>query len=75
MRYSVKWSKKAKNVQLVDIWLQAADRPAVTRAVHEVEVLLSYQAETLGESRNKIAESCSIHQSSCIFASIRLPKP
>mgnify|MGYP005859706681 CR=1 FL=1 len=50
MSYSVTWVRKALD-QLAAIWLNPADRTAVTEAAHWLEQELRRRPLTLGESR------------------------
>jgi hypothetical protein len=37
VRYTVRWTRKARLQQLAQVWLDALDRNAVTAAANEVE--------------------------------------
>ena len=47
MRYTVVWSVAARN-QLIDLWLAAADRAAVTRASHQIDRILGTDPDLQG---------------------------
>jgi plasmid stabilization system protein ParE len=47
MRYTVVWTPDAQD-QLTTVWLQAADRRAVTQAAHRVDQLLQADPDTRG---------------------------
>jgi plasmid stabilization system protein ParE len=49
--FAVRWKKVARE-NLAEIWLQAADRNAVTRATHRIDQLLRSNPEQKGESRD-----------------------
>ncbi len=48
MRFTVTWHPSAEE-ELAAIWLQAADREAVTQAAHVIDQLLSSDPLTQGE--------------------------
>jgi hypothetical protein len=50
MRYTVLWVPRAEQ-ELADIWTNAADRDAVTRAAHEIDQRLQRDAPNQGDSR------------------------
>ena len=50
MIYTVKWTKRAIN-QLIQIWLKASDRNAVTKATSHLDLVLLLDPSTVGESR------------------------
>jgi mRNA-degrading endonuclease RelE of RelBE toxin-antitoxin system len=50
MRYSVRWKPNAEQ-QLAQIWLDATDRPVITKAAHEIDRRLQENPEDEGESR------------------------
>ena len=50
MIYTVKWTKRAIN-QLIQIWLKASDRNAVTAATARIDQVLLLDPSTVGESR------------------------
>jgi hypothetical protein len=45
--FTVTWSETAEQ-QLAAIWIAAADRAAITRASHEIDVTLRVDADTVG---------------------------
>ena len=51
MKYSVRWTRKARLEQLAQVWLDAPDRNAVTAAANEVDRLLAADPAGIGESR------------------------
>lgn len=53
MSYTVEWTRKAREQQLADIWLAAANRRAVTAAAHQIDVLLRDDPSAQGESRSR----------------------
>jgi len=50
MNYTVIWLRPAEQ-RLADIWLNAPDRDAVTRAAHAIDQRLRRDPENEGESR------------------------
>jgi hypothetical protein len=50
MKYSVVWTAPAEQ-ELTSAWLNASDRNAVTSAAHEIDTLLSEDAERRGQAR------------------------
>lgn len=50
MQYSVVWQPNAERI-LTTIWIDAADRSAVTAASDEIDRRLQTNPESLGESR------------------------
>lgn len=50
MKYSVAWLSSAEQ-ELTGIWLDAADRAAITRAAHAIDQQLQQDAHIKGESR------------------------
>lgn len=52
MNYTVIWKPEADR-RLADIWLNAADRAAVTAAAHQIDQKLRRDPENEGESRDK----------------------
>jgi hypothetical protein len=50
MRYTVEWGPIAEG-HLAAIWLDAADRDAVTQAAHRLEQALAFDPLHLGEAR------------------------
>ena len=50
MSYSVTWLPAAEQ-ELADLWLNASDRGAVTRAAHLIDQRLQTDPENEGESR------------------------
>jgi plasmid stabilization system protein ParE len=50
--YTVRWTRKAQDRQLTNIWLAATDRRAVTAAAHQVDQLLRTDPASQGESRS-----------------------
>jgi len=53
MTYTVTWTPDAEQ-ELAAIWLQAANRAAVTRAAHEIDQRLGRDPLSEGESRSGI---------------------
>jgi hypothetical protein len=51
MNYVVRWLPTAEQ-RLADVWLNAPDRNAVTRAAHDIEQRLRHDPENNGESRS-----------------------
>jgi hypothetical protein len=51
VRYTVRWTRKARLHQLAQVWLDAPDRNAVTAAANEVDRLLASDPAGQGESR------------------------
>ena len=51
MKYTVVWKRSLKQ-RLAEIWLNAADRDAVTRAAHRIDTILRLSPSTQGESRS-----------------------
>jgi hypothetical protein len=51
VKYTVRWTRKARLQQLAQIWLDAPDRNAVTAAANEVDRLLAANPCDMGESR------------------------
>ena len=52
MRYTV-LRKKSADDRLAEIWLQAVDREAVSRAARQIDVRLRYRPHMQGESRSR----------------------
>jgi len=52
MSYRVVWTRTVRLQQLPEIWLNASDRNAVTRACNEIDWKLSVHPTAVGESRN-----------------------
>jgi plasmid stabilization system protein ParE len=50
MKYTVQWTQTAERF-LAEVWLDAADRDAVTRAAHALDQTLRNDAHLQGESR------------------------
>jgi plasmid stabilization system protein ParE len=50
MKYKVDWLPAAEQ-ELADIWLQAADRNAVSQAAHAIDQVLEIDPDHAGESR------------------------
>lgn len=50
MKYTVTWKPSAEN-RLVELWLNATDRAAVTAAANELEKMLQIDPHGQGESR------------------------
>ena len=48
MRFTVIWSQVAQN-QLAELWLNAADRNAVTQASHQIDQLLAIDPDQQGD--------------------------
>ncbi len=48
MKYMVTWTRNAQN-DLADIWMNAADRPAVRDAAHRIDRALERRPENLGQ--------------------------
>jgi plasmid stabilization system protein ParE len=48
MRYTVHWTPAAER-DLADVWLNAADRNAVTSASHVIDLLLAQDPDQQGE--------------------------
>lgn len=51
MNYTVVWQPTAQN-QLADIWVNATDQAAVTRASAQVDALLGRSPDQVGEARS-----------------------
>ena len=51
MKYTVRWTRKARLQQLAQVWLDAPERNAVTAAANEVDRLLATDPAGQGESR------------------------
>jgi hypothetical protein len=51
VKYTVRWTRKARLQQLAQVWLDAPDRNAVTAATNEVDRLLATDPARQGESR------------------------
>ena len=51
MRFTVVWKPSLKQ-RLADIWLNAADREAVTTAAHRIDTILRLTPRGQGESRS-----------------------
>jgi len=51
MKYSVAWLRTAEQ-ELTAIWLDAADRAAITQAAHAIDQQLQQDAHFKGESRH-----------------------
>lgn len=49
MRHTVTWTPSARDVELTEIWLQAPDRQAVTKAAHEIDRRLRVNPESQGQ--------------------------
>jgi hypothetical protein len=49
MRYTVTWTPSARDIELTEIWLQALDRQAVTKASHEIDRRLRIDPESQGQ--------------------------
>lgn len=52
MIFTVLWTSDAEQ-ELAAIWLNAADRSAVTSAAHSIDALLRVDPQTRGESRQE----------------------
>jgi plasmid stabilization system protein ParE len=52
MKYRVRWAKAAR-AQLTTVWLNAADRNAVTSASHRIDQILARNPHSAGESRDR----------------------
>jgi plasmid stabilization system protein ParE len=50
MKYKVDWLPAAEQ-ELADVWLQAADRDAVSQAAHAIDQVLELDPHHAGESR------------------------
>ncbi len=50
MKYTVLWTPQAER-QLAALWMDAKHRDAITRAAHQIDALLSFDAHDAGESR------------------------
>jgi len=48
MRYTVVWLPSAQD-ELADIWIQAADRQAITAAAHRIDRTLARDADRKGQ--------------------------
>lgn len=55
MRYEVIWTPDAER-DLASVWLNAANRPAVTKSIHQLERDLSISPLSVGESRRSSVE-------------------
>jgi hypothetical protein len=51
MSFTVEWSKEAED-ELARIWLNAADRQAVTDAARKIDAVLRVRPASSGESRD-----------------------
>jgi plasmid stabilization system protein ParE len=51
MKWTVIWLPDAEQ-ELADLWLNSADRAAVTQSSHIIDSLLKQDPETVGESRD-----------------------
>jgi hypothetical protein len=51
VRYTVRWTRKARLQQLAQVWLDAPDRNTVTAAANEVDRVLAADPAGVGESR------------------------
>ena len=51
MKYSVRWVTKAE-FELARLWLNAADRAAITSAANEIDARLAINPDVEGESRS-----------------------
>jgi hypothetical protein len=52
VKYTVRWTRKARLEQLAQVWLDAPGRNAVTAAANEVDRLLAADPALQGESRS-----------------------
>ena len=52
MRFTVLWTPGAEK-RLAELWLDADDRDAITRATYEIDERLRVDPENQGESRDK----------------------
>ena len=50
MRFTVVWVPLAEQ-KLARLWLRAKDRPAVSKAAHEIDKFLAANPESAGEAR------------------------
>jgi hypothetical protein len=50
MKYTVHWTPSAEQ-ELADIWMNAADRAAVTSASHTIDRLLAWNPDKRGAAR------------------------
>ena len=53
MKFTVNWKPQAED-QLISIWLERADRQAVTAAANEIDRQLKSAPESFGEARSGI---------------------
>ena len=61
MSYTVIWKPQAK-VTLTQLWMDASDRGAITRAADKVDALLKSDAASAGESREEVNSRIIIEQ-------------
>ncbi len=59
MKYMVRWTPAAEQ-ELADIWINAADRGAVTRASHAIDQMLAWNPETRGAPRFDTVRTLSV---------------
>jgi hypothetical protein len=52
MNYQVRWVRSARDA-LAALWIGGLDRGAVTRAAHQIDVLLARDPNGVGESRDR----------------------
>jgi mRNA-degrading endonuclease RelE of RelBE toxin-antitoxin system len=67
MRYTVVWLKSADD-ELVELWLSASDRSAITAATLEVDRQLAVDASSKGEPLSEGLRAFSIPPLRVIFA-------
>ena len=66
MKYTVVW-KAAAEEELAQMWLDAADRSAVTVAANGIDRLLAAKPEEQGESRSGATQGMFIHPVGAFF--------
>jgi hypothetical protein len=52
-RYTVVWVKRVED-KLIDIWLDAQDRNAITAATHEIDTQLAVDPQSKGRELSRI---------------------
>ncbi|MCE9555668.1 MAG: hypothetical protein K8T91_20150 [Planctomycetes bacterium] len=50
MKYTIRWRTAAEE-ELAKIWLSAHDRAVITQAAREIDRVLEFEPESVGESR------------------------
>jgi plasmid stabilization system protein ParE len=50
--FTVRWKRIARD-RLAELWMQASDRSAVTAAANRIDVLLQFDPDNQGESRDR----------------------